>query len=43
MTQIESNKGPRLQKLQGIFKIKEIAKTANEAIAVILKDKDTKL
>jgi hypothetical protein len=34
-----TNKRPRLQKLQSMFKIKEIVKTANEAIAEILKDK----
>ena len=39
VTQIAINKIPRLQKLQHTFKIKEIVKTANEAIAEILKDK----
>jgi len=39
VTQIEINKRPRLQKLQSMFKIKEILKTANEAIAKILNDK----
>jgi len=33
VTQIEINKGPRVQKLQSMFKIKEIVKTANEEIA----------
>jgi hypothetical protein len=36
VTQIEINK-------QSMFKIKEIVKTANEAIAEILKHKDTNL
>jgi hypothetical protein len=43
VTQTEINKGPRLQKLQSMFKTEEIAKTANEAIAEILRDKDWKL
>jgi len=40
VTQIENNKKPRLQKLQSMFKIKEIVKNANKAIAELLKDKD---
>ena len=43
MTQIEINKKPRLQKLKSMFKIKEIVKIANEAIADTLKDKDLNL
>jgi len=43
VTQTEINKGPRLQKLQSMFKTEETAKTANEAIAEILRDKDWKL
>jgi hypothetical protein len=39
VTQVEINKRPSLQKLQSMFKIKEIIKTANEAMAKILKDK----
>jgi exoribonuclease R len=41
--QIEINKIPRRQKLQSMFKIKEIMKTANEATAEKLKDKDLNL
>ena len=37
------NKGPRLQKIQIMFKIKEIVKTTNEEKAEILKDKDLNL
>jgi hypothetical protein len=33
VTQIEIDKRPRLQKLQNVFKIKEIMKTVNEAMA----------
>jgi shikimate kinase len=40
MTQIEIDKRPRLQKLQNVFKMKEIMKTANEAMAEILAGKD---
>jgi hypothetical protein len=40
VTQTEINKGLNLQKLQSMFKIEDIAKTAKEAIADILKDKD---
>ena len=43
MTQTEITKRSRLQKLQSIFKIKEIVKIANEAIAETLKDKDMSL
>jgi hypothetical protein len=43
VTQTEINKRPRLQKLQSMFKIKEIVKTAKEATAVILKDTDLNL
>jgi len=43
VTQIEMNKGPRLQKIQIMFKIKEIVKTTNEEKAEILKDKDLNL
>jgi len=42
-TQIEINKIPRLQKLQSMFKIKEIMKIANKATAEKLKDKDLNL
>jgi hypothetical protein len=37
---IEIDKRPRQQKLQNVFKIKEIIKTANEAMAEILAGKD---
>ena len=37
VTKREISKRPRLQNLQSIFKIKEIVKTANEAVAEILK------
>ena len=40
MTQTEINKRPRLQSM---FKIKEIVKTANKAIPEILKNKDLNL
>jgi hypothetical protein len=40
MTQIEIDKRPRLQKLQNVFKVKEIMKTVNEAMAEILAGKD---
>jgi hypothetical protein len=40
VTQIEIDKRPRLQELQNVFKIKEIMKTANEAMADILAGKD---
>jgi len=43
VTQTEINKKPRLQKLQSMFKIKEIMKNANEAIEEILKVKDLNL
>jgi len=43
VTQIEINKMPRLQKLQSMFKIKEIMETANEATAEKLKDKNMNL
>jgi len=43
VTQREISKRPRLQNLQSMFKIKEIVKTANEAIAEILKDEDLNL
>jgi hypothetical protein len=39
-TQIEIDKRPRLQKLQNVFKVKEVMKTANEAMAEILVGKD---
>jgi len=39
VTQIGINKRPRLQKLRSMFKIQEVMKTANEAVAKILKDK----
>jgi hypothetical protein len=39
VTQIEIDKRPRLQKLQNVFKVKEITKTANEAMAEILAGK----
>jgi hypothetical protein len=35
VTQIETSKGTRSQKLQGTFKIKEIVETSNEEIAEI--------
>ena len=40
MTQIEIDKGPRLQKLQNMFKIKAIIQTANKAMEEILDGKD---
>jgi len=40
VTHIEINKRLRLQKIQSIFNIKETVKTANEATAEILKDKN---
>jgi len=40
VTQIEMNKRPRLQKLQNMFKIKEIMQTANKAMEVLLDGKD---
>jgi hypothetical protein len=40
VTQIETDKRPRLQKLQHMFKVKEIMETANEAMAEILAGKD---
>ena len=43
MTHIEINKILRLQKIQSMFKIKETLKTAIEAVAEILKDKDLNL
>jgi hypothetical protein len=43
VTQIENDKRPRLQKLQNMFKIKEIMGTAPEAVAEILKGKDLNL
>jgi hypothetical protein len=39
VTQIEIDKRPRLQKLQNMYKVKEIMKTANEAMAEILAGK----
>jgi hypothetical protein len=38
--QIEISKIPKLQKIQSMFKIKEMMKTANEATTEKLKDKD---
>ena len=45
VTQTEINIWPTLQKLQSMFKIQEMVKTANEALALaeILKDKDLNL
>ena len=43
VTQTEMNKRPRQQKLQSMFKIKEIVKTAKEATAEMIKDKDLNL
>jgi hypothetical protein len=43
VSQIEINGRSRMQKLQSMFIIKEKAKTANETIAEILKDKVWKL
>jgi hypothetical protein len=43
VTQIQSNERPRLQKFQSMFQINEILKTANEAMAKILKDKNLNL
>jgi hypothetical protein len=43
VTQIQINERPRLQKLQSTFQINEILKTANEAVAKLLKDKDLNL
>jgi len=43
VTLIEINKRLRLQKIPGMFKIKETVKTANEARVEILKDKDLNL
>jgi hypothetical protein len=40
VTQIKIGKRPRLQKVQNVFKIKEITKTANEAMTEILAAKD---
>jgi hypothetical protein len=40
VTQIEIDERPRLQKLQIVFKVKEIMKTANEAMVEILAGKD---
>jgi hypothetical protein len=40
LTKTEIDKRPRLQKLQTVFKIKEIMKTANKAMAGILAGKD---
>jgi hypothetical protein len=40
VTQIKIDKRPRLQKLQNMFKVKEIMKTANEAMVEILAGKD---
>jgi len=40
VTQIEIEKRPRLQKMQNMFKIKTIMKTANEAMEEILDRKD---
>jgi hypothetical protein len=40
VTQIEIDKTPRLQKFQNVFKVKEMMKTANEAVAEILAGKD---
>jgi hypothetical protein len=43
VTQIQINERPRLQKLQSMFQINEILKTATEAMAKLLKDKDLNL
>jgi hypothetical protein len=43
VTKREISKRPRLQNLPSVFKIKVIVKTANEAIAEILKDEDLNL
>jgi hypothetical protein len=40
VTQIETDKRPRLQKLLYVFKVKEITKTVNEAMTEILAGKD---
>jgi hypothetical protein len=40
VTQIEIDKGPRLQKLQNMLKIKAIIQTANKAMEEILDGKD---
>jgi hypothetical protein len=40
VSQVEIDKRPRLQKLQNVFKVKEIMKTVNEAMAEILAGKD---
>ena len=40
MTQIEINKGPRLQKPQNMFQIKAIMQKANKAMEEILDGKD---
>jgi hypothetical protein len=40
MTQITMDNRPRLQKLQSMFKLKVIMKTANEAVGEILDEKD---
>jgi DNA relaxase NicK len=43
VTQKESNKRPRLQKLQSMLKLKETVKNAYELAAGIVKDKDLNL
>jgi hypothetical protein len=43
VTKREISRRPRLQNLPSMFKIKVIVKTANEAIAEILKDEDLNL
>jgi hypothetical protein len=40
LTQITIDNRPRLQKLQNMFKLKVIMKTANEAMGEILDEKD---
>jgi hypothetical protein len=40
VTQIEIDKRPRMQKLQNVFEVKEIMKTANEAMTEVLAGKD---
>jgi hypothetical protein len=40
VTQREIDARPRLQKLQNVFKVKEIIKAANEAMVEILAGKD---
>jgi hypothetical protein len=43
VTQIQINERPRLQKLQSMIQVNKILKTANEAMAKTLKDKDLNL